>query len=87
MQANVHTLHGSKVTAMSLLFARYVAGQIADPAWGQIMNILDSDDTSTDERVALASFISDACNDLGPSEVEVPKIDEIYDFVSIARAA
>lgn len=87
MQANVHTLRESKVTAMSLLFARYVAGQIADPAWGQIMSILDSADTSTEERVALASFISDACNDLGPSEVEVPKVEEVHDIVSIARAA
>lgn len=87
MQAKVHRLHGNDVTAMSLLFARYVAGQIADPAWGQIMNILDSDDTSAEERVALANFISDAWQDCGANEVEVPKADEVYDFVSIARAA
>ena len=87
MQANVHTLHRKDVTAMSLLFARYVAGQIADPAWGQIMSIFDSSDASSEERIALASFISDACSDLGPSEVEVPKVEEVYDFVAIARAA
>lgn len=87
MPAKVHTLHANDVTAMSLLFARYVAGQIADPAWVQIMSILDSDDTSAEERVALANFISDAYQDLGPTEVEVPKADEVFDFMSIARAA
>jgi hypothetical protein len=72
---------------MSLLFARYVAGQIADPAWSQIMAILDAEDTSMDERVALANFISDAFQDLGPDDVKVPPSNEVRDFVTLTRAA
>lgn len=87
MHANLHTLHGTSVAAMSLLFARYVAGQIPDPAWSQIMTILDGADASAEERVALANFISDACQDLGPAEVKVPKADEVHDFVTLTRAA
>ncbi len=87
MHATLHTLPGHGATAMSLLFARYVAGQISDPAWGQIMSVFDSNDATMEERIALASFISDAWHDLGPNEVEVPKVEEVHDFVTIARAA
>lgn len=87
MPAKMHTLRQNDVTAMSLLFARYVAGQIDDPAWTQIMAILDAEETSAEERVALVSFISDACQDLGPEEVKVPRTEEVRDFVTLMRAA
>lgn len=87
MPVKLHSVSGRNVTAMSLLFARYVAGQIADPAWNQIMAILDAEDTSMDERVALANFISDAFQDLGPDDVKVPLSDEVRDFVTLTRAA
>ncbi len=87
MPATLHTLRGSKVTAMSLLFARYVAGQITDSAWDEIMDLLDAEETTMEERVALANFISDAWQDLGPDEVKVPGIEEVRDFVMMTRAA
>jgi len=87
MSATLHSIGESKTTGMSLLFARYVAGQIADPAWNRIMSILDADDTSMEERVALANFISDAYQELGPNNIEVPKTDEVRDFVTLTRAA
>lgn len=87
MSATLHTLRGSKVTAMSLLFARYVAGQITDPAWEDIMDLLDAEETTMEERVALANFINDAWQDLGPEEIKVPRIEEVRDFVSLTRMA
>lgn len=87
MHASLHQISGKATPAMSLLFARYVAGQIADPAWGRIMSILDSSDASADERVALASFISDAFQDLGPNEVKVPAVEEVEELVTLSRAA
>lgn len=87
MSATLHTLYSNGDTAMSHLFARYVAGEISDGAWDHIMNIFDSGDALPEEREALANFISDACLDLGPGEVEVPKADEVNDFVTITRAA
>jgi hypothetical protein len=70
-----------------VLFARYVSGQISDPAWTQIMSILDADHTTMEERVALASFISDACSEVGPESVKVPMLNEVQDFVTLTRAA
>ena len=87
MHASLHQISSNATPAMSLLFARYVAGQIADPAWGRIMRILDSSDASADERVALASFISDAFQDLDPSEVKVPAVEEVEELVTLSRAA
>lgn len=87
MHAKLHTLQPTHSTPTSLLFARYVAGQISDPAWRQIMNILDATDTSNEERIALMNFISDACFDLGPDEVKVPQASEVHDFVTMTRAA
>ncbi|MEX0747528.1 MAG: hypothetical protein WED81_00190 [Rhodothermales bacterium] len=89
MHSNLHprSFGARNVTALSVLFARYVSGQISDSAWTQIMSILDADDTTMEERVALASFISDACRDLGPESVNVPKLNEVQDFVTLTRAA
>lgn len=87
MSATLHTLRGSKVTAMSYLFARYVAGQITDPAWDEIMDLLDAEETTMEERVALANFISDAWQDLGPDEIKVPRVEEVKDLVTLTRMA
>lgn len=87
MHATLHHISGNATPAMSLLFARYVAGQIGDPTWGRIMNILDSSDASGDERVALASFISDAFQDLDPDEVKVPAVEDVEELVTLSRAA
>jgi hypothetical protein len=51
------------------------------------MSILDADHTTMEERVALASFISDACSEVGPESVKVPMPNEVQDFVTLTRAA
>ena len=89
MRNHLHTrsFGARNATALSVLFARYIAGQINDKAWTQIMSILDADTTPMEERVALANFISDAYQDLGPESVKVPKLEEVQDFVTLTRAA
>lgn len=87
MRTHLHSIRNQEVSAHSLLFARYLAGQIPDAAWQQIMNILDAEGTSMEERVALASFLSDACGEVGPESVKVPRLEEVEDFVTLTRAA
>ena len=73
------------LTAMPLLFARYVAGQIADPFWDQFMNVLDANGTPAEERVALAAFFNDAFAELGPDGVKMPVEAEVKELIEEVR--
>lgn len=77
----------AEATALSLLFARFLSGQIPDVSWTQMMSILDEDVTSIEERAGLVNFLSDACHDLGPDAVEVPPVSDVEDLVTMMRAA
>ncbi len=72
---------------LSLLFSRYVAGEISDGSWTHIMSLLDESGVDTDERMALVDFFNDACTDLGPSAVKVPALGEVEDYIEMLRAA
>lgn len=74
-------------TPLSLLFSRYVAGEISDGSWMHIMSLLDESEVGADERMALVDFFNDACTDLGPSAVNVPALSEVEDYVEMLRAA
>ena len=74
-------------TPLSLLFSRYVSGEIPDASWTGIVSALDESETTTEERLALAHFFNDACTDLGPSAVKVPALMEVEDYVEMLRAA
>lgn len=74
------------LTAMPLLFARYVAGQIEDPFWDQFMQVLDANDTPADDRLALAAFFNDAFAELEPSEVKLPRHGEVEELLREVRS-
>jgi hypothetical protein len=86
MNANSHPRH-RHLPALSVLFARYVSGQINDAIWEQISRLLDAEDTTPDERMGLVNFISDAWDDLGLDAVDLPKLDEIQDLLIPTRIA
>lgn len=77
----------AEATALSLLFARFVSGEISEMAWEQMMSVLDEDITSFEERSALVNFLSDACSDLGPDAVKVPALSEVEDLIGMMRTA
>ncbi len=87
MNASLHPAHRHSLSALSLLFARYVAGHINEAAWQQLTHVFDAGVGSLDERDAFAYFISDACNDLGPDALKVPRLDEVEAMLTCARAA
>ena len=86
MPANL-AVHSKEATALSLLFARYVAGEISDTSWGTLMSLLDESDANPEERLALVNFFNDACTDLGASAVKMPHLVEVGDYVEMLRAA
>lgn len=86
------TLHSGAIstaeaTALSLLFTRFVSGEISEAVWDQMMSVLDEGETSLEERSALVNFLSDACTDLGPDSVEIPALGDVDDLIPMTRAA
>ena len=57
--------------ALSLLFLRYVAGQITEARWAEFGALLDDTDATTGERDALARFVLDATDEPLPTPAEV----------------
>ena len=64
-------LRNSSVS-LSLLFARYVRGEIGDTIWANLMRLLDDGDVTTAERLALARFMNEVVAEGGPSALFVP---------------
>lgn len=79
MQTLTHT------PALSGLFARYVAGQIADANWHRLMGVFDAHIADTDECRALAAFVNDAADTLGP-QLDVPKPQEAHHLLAEIHA-
>lgn len=82
MQGQPQVQNAAQTNAMSLLFARYVAGQIEDTSWNQCMQILDANDTSPEERLALAAYFNDAFSE---QESIVPKTRDLQAFLMEIR--
>lgn len=85
MHPNVHPLH--RPSAMMLLFARYISGQIAEASWHRFVSAFDETDASPEEREALAEFFNDALRDFGPHAVSLPGAKDAQDFLAETRAA
>lgn len=82
MQATVDRNPISRLPAMPQLFVRYVAGQIEDPFWDQFMQVLDANETSPEERLALAAFFNDAFSELEPDTVKVAAHAELHEMLA-----
>ena len=70
--------------ALSLLLARYIAGQVADTQLNGVADLFEDSDADATERSAFARFYLDALSAEG--EVALPKLDELEDLLAIARA-
>jgi hypothetical protein len=67
--------------AMSVLFARYIAGQIADQPFEQLAELFDETEASHEDRAAFARYYLDAADDT----VALPTASEINHFLAIGR--
>ncbi|MEM8557610.1 MAG: hypothetical protein AAGG50_07290 [Bacteroidota bacterium] len=66
---------------MSLLFLRYVAGQITETRWSSLAALLDDTDATVTERDALARFFLDTAAD-----APLPTLPEVTDLLTEMRA-
>jgi hypothetical protein len=72
-------------SALTLLFARYVAGQIAESQWQQFADVFDGSDATAEERSAFARFYLDASNSPDAGDVKLPRADELKDLLTLTR--
>lgn len=79
--ATLRTPHAS----FSLLFARYVRGEIGDAIWTNLMELLDAADVDTNERLAFARFASEVVSESGPSALRIPRDQEARDILIDTR--
>ncbi len=82
MQSPASFRPAAPLAPMPSLFARYVAGQIADPFWDRFMQVLDANDTPPAERLALAAFLNDAFFELGLDTIKMPQSDEVKELLA-----
>ena len=78
------SIHRSGVS-LSLLFARYVRGEIGDSIWSNLMHLLDGEDVTSNERLALARFVNEVVAESGPAALFVPRDDEARDLLDEIR--
>ncbi len=77
------SLRPKRQSMMTILLARYLAGQIADQQWSAISSTLDASDANGSERDAYAAFLLDAT--ATSDEVVLPNVDEASDLIAVAR--
>ena len=51
--------HKRQATALTVLFTRYIAGEIAEQKWRKLSALLDSARLSPEERLAFARYFSE----------------------------
>ena len=69
--------------ALPLLFARYVAGQIAQAQWDAFADAFDEADASADERAAFAHFYLEASST--DEEIKLPRAGEVEDLLAAVQ--
>jgi hypothetical protein len=72
-----------RATPLTLLFTRYLAGQIAEAEWERISASLDALDADATEREALASYCLEAA--AAGKNLELPREDELREFLGLVR--
>ena len=70
--------------ALTLLFARYIAGQIAEQQWQAFASAYDAVEVDGESRAALAAFCNDALAEMG-GDARMPSPQDVLDFLSVVR--
>lgn len=68
-----------------VLLARYMRGEIGDPVWSRLMQLLDASDVTGTERIALARFVNELVDEGGPEALSVPLESEAQDLLQDTR--
>ena len=77
----------SRTSALRVLFSLYITGRIADTLWRQLMSVFDTYSGKPEEREALALYVMDSFRESGPESIEIPKIEEVQELMTMMHSA
>ncbi len=80
-------MYASNAARMSVLFARYINGQITEKVWQRFTDLIDSIETGLSDREALVDFFLDALDDIGLDAIKLPPRKEAEELVAAIRVA
>ena len=73
-------------SAFSLLFSRYLNGEITEKVWTKMMKTFDREGISATERMAFARFMSEMVDESGMGKLNVPAPEEMNDILTDMRS-
>jgi len=73
-------------TAFSVLFSRYLNGDITERVWKKMMRTFDQEGISATERMAFARFMTEVIDDNKEGRVNVPAPEEMSDILTDMRS-
>ena len=76
----------NRQSSLSILFTRYLNGDINESAWRRMMSTLDREGISPKERMALARFITEAIDERKPGRLNLPGPEELDELLTDLRA-
>ncbi len=72
-------------SALSVLFSRYLNGDITERAWDKMMKTFDHEGVSAKERMAYARFMTEVIDDSKRDKLNVPAPQEMSDILTDMR--
>lgn len=72
-------------TALSVLFSRYLNGDITERAWRRMMRTFDHEGVSATDRMAFARFMTEVIDESEEGRLNVPAPEEMTDILSDMR--
>jgi len=74
-------------TALSMLFSRYLNGDIHEGAWRKMMRTLDDESLQPNERIAFARYMNEMIAESQRDGFNIPAPEEVREILSASRAA
>ncbi|MFT4603368.1 MAG: hypothetical protein ACI9W4_000082 [Rhodothermales bacterium] len=72
-------------SSLAMLFNLYMQGQISERVWKRMMRLMDSAKTTKTERMALARYVRDVCEETGAASLNMPRVKELGDMLTHVR--
>lgn len=84
MASATMTPHGS---SLSMLLNLYMQGAISEKVWKRMMRLMDSENASKTERMALARYVRDVVSETGAASLNMPRVNELGDMLANLRTS
>ncbi|NNE70855.1 MAG: hypothetical protein HKN29_10905 [Rhodothermales bacterium] len=68
-----------------MLLNLYMQGHISEKVWKRVMRLMDSQNATKQERMALARYVRDVVAETGVASLNMPRVTELSDMLAHVR--